>query len=183
MSEPITNLSDAVRELGALPMPVGPEPQVSEAERLRAELTASEQRSERRRIAWRMAYQRAQGRGWAADRAGERAREGQTAMQDMLASLLAMQIERDAALERVAELLAERRTTNEALDDAVQELRARREGGVYPQGTAQRVQQREKDDPARCLTVHPFSPRDGWRMVCGSCDHGKNTECHRVGGA
>lgn len=40
---------------------------------------------------------------------------------------------------------------------------------------------RELDDPARCLTVHAFSPRDGWRMVCDSCDHGKDAECHRVG--
>lgn len=37
-------------------------------------------------------------------------------------------------------------------------------------------------DPARCLKVHPFSPRDGWRMVCGNCDHGKDAECHQGGG-
>lgn len=44
---------------------------------------------------------------------------------------------------------------------------------------------REDDDPARCLEVHPFSPRDGWRLICGSCDHGKDAACHRVeaGGA
>lgn len=40
---------------------------------------------------------------------------------------------------------------------------------------------REDDDPARCLKVHPFSPRDGWRMVCGNCDHGKDADCHQVG--
>lgn len=34
MSEPITNVEDAVRELGALPMPVGPEPQALSSERL-----------------------------------------------------------------------------------------------------------------------------------------------------
>ncbi|BBC35213.1 hypothetical protein SGFS_065070 [Streptomyces graminofaciens] len=40
---------------------------------------------------------------------------------------------------------------------------------------------REDDDPARCLKVHHFSPRDGWRMVCGNCDHGKDADCHQVG--
>lgn len=39
---------------------------------------------------------------------------------------------------RVAELLAERHTANEALDDAVQELRARRED-VTPDGITQRI--------------------------------------------
>lgn len=81
---------------------------------------------------------------------------------------------------RVAELEAERHSTNEALDDAVKELR-RREDGVYPQGSAQRVQQRQDDDPARCLKVHEFSPRDGWRMVCSNCDHGKGADCHQGG--
>jgi hypothetical protein len=41
---------------------------------------------------------------------------------------------------------------------------------------------REDDDPARCLEVHAFSPRDGWRLICGSCDHVRNEPCHRVGG-
>ena len=40
---------------------------------------------------------------------------------------------------------------------------------------------REDDDPARCLKVHPFSPRDGWRMVCGNCDHGRDADCHMAG--
>lgn len=40
-----------------------------------------------------------------------------------------------------------------------------------------------RDDPARCLKVHPFSPRDGWRMVCDSCDHGRDADCHQPGGA
>jgi hypothetical protein len=34
MSEPITNVADAVRVLGALPVPVGPEPQALSADRL-----------------------------------------------------------------------------------------------------------------------------------------------------
>ncbi|ONI48672.1 MULTISPECIES: hypothetical protein [unclassified Streptomyces] len=38
-------------------------------------------------------------------------------------------------------------------------------------------------DPARCLDTHPFSPRDGWRLICGSCDHAKGAPCHRDGGA
>ena len=40
-----------------------------------------------------------------------------------------------------------------------------------------------RDDPARCLKAHPFSPRDGWRMVCGSCDHSRDAGCHQTGGA
>lgn len=38
-------------------------------------------------------------------------------------------------------------------------------------------------DPARCLDTHPFSPRDGWRLICGSCDHAEGAPCHRGGGA
>ena len=41
---------------------------------------------------------------------------------------------------------------------------------------------REAEDPARCLRVHEFSPRDGWRMVCDNCDHGKSADCHQSGG-
>ncbi|MCI4045093.1 hypothetical protein [Streptomyces sp. TRM75563] len=37
-------------------------------------------------------------------------------------------------------------------------------------------------DPARCLDTHAFSPRDGWRLICGSCDHAKGAPCHRDGG-
>ncbi|MFY0511839.1 hypothetical protein ACOMD4_15855 [Streptomyces anulatus] len=40
-----------------------------------------------------------------------------------------------------------------------------------------------EEDPARCLTTHPFSPRDGWRLICGSCDHAEAAPCHREGGA
>lgn len=88
--------------------------------------------------------------------------------------------ESEATAVRLAELEAERHTTNEALDDAVQALRERREDGVYPQGTAQRVQRREHEDQARCLDIHAFSPRDGWRMICGSCDHSAAAKCHHV---
>lgn len=79
----------------------------------------------RYRTAWRIAYQRAQGRGWAADRAGARARELQTVLQDGVGALLAVQMERDAGQARVEELETERHSTNEALDSAVQALRAR----------------------------------------------------------
>lgn len=108
MSAREEELAAAVAELGALPVPVGPEPQALIVERLQAELAVSEQRSERRRIAWRMARTRALSLAGAADRAGDRVRSVQTALQDMLESLLTMQIERDAALARVAELEAER---------------------------------------------------------------------------
>ena len=145
MTEPITNLEDAVRVMGALPMPIGTHPKPRTMldhgrDALRARMT-----------------------------------------KDDLRLVLENVITYAAHLEtRVAELEAERHSTNEALDDAVQELRSR--DGVYAQGTAQRVQQRDQDDPARCLDVHEFSPRDGWRMVCGNCDHGKDAQCHVGGG-
>ncbi|MFF9205102.1 hypothetical protein ACF1AE_25440 [Streptomyces sp. NPDC014986] len=98
---------------------------LADAARLRTE-------RDRYRSAWRMAYQRARGRGWAADRAGARARDAQEALQHMLFAVIAGQMalhvanrERQELRARVAELEAERHSTNEALDDAVQELRAR----------------------------------------------------------
>lgn len=39
----------------------------------------------------------------------------------------------------------------------------------------------QADDPARCLKAHAFFPRDGWRMICGNCDHGKDAACHQGG--
>ncbi|TXJ78568.1 hypothetical protein E2C11_16300 [Streptomyces lavendulae] len=48
----------------------------------------------------------------------------------LVVELEKVQRERDGALARVAELEAERHSTNEALDDAVQELRARRDAEV-----------------------------------------------------
>jgi hypothetical protein len=45
----------------------------------------------------------------------------------MLAALLAVQIERDAAQARVEELLTERRSTNESVDDAAKALREQRD--------------------------------------------------------
>lgn len=39
------------------------------------------------------------------------------------------------------------------------------------------------EDPARCLKVHPFSPRDGWRIVCANCDHLRDAACHQGGDA
>jgi hypothetical protein len=37
------------------------------------------------------------------------------------------------------------------------------------------------EDPARCVKVHPFSPRDGWRTICANCDHTRNEQCHTGG--
>lgn len=85
MDEPIMNAADAVRELGALPMPVGPEPQSrSILDRARDALDA------------RMT-------------------------KDDLRLVLENVINYAAGLE------AERHVTNEALDDAVKELRERQQ--------------------------------------------------------
>ncbi|WP_405461502.1 hypothetical protein OG786_29030 [Streptomyces sp. NBC_00101] len=40
-----------------------------------------------------------------------------------------------------------------------------------------------EEDSGRCLTTHPFNPRDGWRLICGSCDHARDASCHREAGA
>ncbi|MHB9857689.1 hypothetical protein [Streptomyces sp. YIM S03343] len=111
---------------------------------------------------------------------------------------------------RVAELEAERHTTNEALSDAAEALRTQRDrvaelealkpaaiqtcqecGAGYTYGEscsvclfqarmAAEAQALREDDPGRCLEAHPFSPRDGWRLICGSCDHVRDAECHQV---
>ncbi|HSC28951.1 MAG TPA: hypothetical protein VLD67_16870 [Vicinamibacterales bacterium] len=101
--ESITSLSEAVAELGALPLPVGPELQASVAEQVSAE------------IARFGIY----GGAVAATKAlVKRADELVTENGQLRA--------------RVAELEAERHTTNEALDDAVQELRRRETGPALP---------------------------------------------------
>jgi hypothetical protein len=106
-------------------------------------LLDAESRAERYRIAWRMARTRAVSVGGAADRAGARVRELLPALQEAVFATIAMQMERDAALDeaarlrlawksarrgratartRTAVLEAERHSTNEALDDAVQAI-------------------------------------------------------------
>lgn len=50
---------------------------------------------------------------------------------------------------------------------------------VVPQVTKLRAVLAE--DPARCLKVHPFSPRDGWRIICANCDHIRYAPCHEGG--
>jgi len=50
---------------------------------------------------------------------------------------------------------------------------------VVPQVTKLRAVLAE--DPARCLKVHPFSPRDGWRIICANCDHIRYAPCHGGG--
>jgi hypothetical protein len=65
---------------------------------------------------------------------------------------------------RVAELEAERHVTNEALDDAVQALRA---DGVYPQGTAQRQQ---VTPPQYCQSCG--SAPKSWCPDCAACQQG-----------
>lgn len=89
----------------------------AELERLRTE-------RDRYRTAWRMARTRAISTGGAADRYAARARDAQEALQHMLFAVIASQLGRKAATDEIAALKAERHTTNEALDDAVQALRA-----------------------------------------------------------
>jgi hypothetical protein len=89
---------------------------------------------DRYRTAWRMARTRALSAGGAADRYAGYARAGQEALQNMLFTVIAAQIARNVAVDeaaelraRIAELETERHTTNEALSDAAERLRADRD--------------------------------------------------------
>lgn len=131
--------ADAVAAQGALPMPAGAEPkQRTILDRARAALRARMAKDDLRLVLENVI-------AYAADLEAEHDKlvrwhleDGQSLdrLQHMVAGLKAQQekddaeyaeviAERDRALETVAELRAERHTTNEALDDAVQELRRR----------------------------------------------------------
>jgi hypothetical protein len=100
--KPITSLPAAVAAMGALPMPVGPEPRtldVAEDELTGASLSLWEEERATERLRWALASAR---RGRARLRA------------------------------QVAALLAERHTTNEALSEAAEALRADRDGPALP---------------------------------------------------
>jgi hypothetical protein len=159
MSESITNLSDAVAALGALPMPVGPQmpdfppPPETEVEKLRAErarlqallaeAVADVHRARRERDEMRERVsepygcthcgitKRSHGRRWTTgvgshawtapseDQIVERMKARRT----VRLAARAHQLGRLRA--QVEALLVERHSTNEALDDAVQALRAK----------------------------------------------------------
>ncbi|MGW1615731.1 hypothetical protein ACWCQZ_41045 [Streptomyces sp. NPDC002285] len=172
MSEPITNLSDAVREYGALPMPMGtdPEPLVLTEAQIEA-LAAAGNRVVNDAVhedlcmcdAW---PEKCLSSGnfhmgdW--DMSGleaalpavlalwEQLRGGELAalrarVAELEAGLPVMQKALFKALDRVNELEAERHTTNEALDDAVHELR-----------TSYAERARRETHPGR---------RQAWRML------------------
>ncbi|MFF9285448.1 hypothetical protein [Streptomyces griseosporeus] len=97
-------------------------------------LLDAEARAERYRIAWGMARTRAVSTGGAADRYAARARDAQEVLQRMLFTVIAGQLalheanrERQELRARVAELEAERHSTNEALTEAVEALAANRD--------------------------------------------------------
>ena len=151
MSEqPITDLSEAVRALGALPVPVGPEPQAPGATDELAAFRALELGALDGRVSascgqphhptWLRHKDDSRGCPWCAvDGAHEDAiganlarwEEEQENRRLFLAwgSARMRSRRKNEALKklraRITELEAERHSTNEALDDAVQELRAR----------------------------------------------------------
>lgn len=129
MSEPITNLEDAVRGLGALPMPMGPEPLALTEAQIEA-LAAAGNRVVNNEVhehlcmcsAW---PERCVSTGnyfmgaWDVDGL-------ESALPAVLALWEQMRGGEIATLRaRVVELEAERHTTNEAPDDAAKELRVR----------------------------------------------------------
>jgi chromosome segregation ATPase len=123
MNEPITNREEAVREYGAFPVPVGPE--LRTLDKVEDELTGvslalfeEEQVTARLRLALASAQ-----RGRRELRADCLSAE-ESRLRWRTACIEAER-ERDGLRARVAELEVERHSTNEALDDAVQELRKR----------------------------------------------------------
>lgn len=201
MSEPITNVEDAVAKLGALPVPAGPVPQGSELETLRARVAELEaERHVTNEALSDAAVRMRADQGRIAELEAQRTADHVTWQHDLRTA----RAEREATAARIAEL--------EALTPAaIQSCRKCGAGYTYggPCSTCmfrermaaetQALSARdefhlrhsyrvgrdlpERDDPARCLKVHPFSPRDGWRMVCGSCDHGRDADCHQTDGA
>lgn len=154
-----------------LPVPAGPEPQALSVEQLRAELVVSEQRSERRRIAWRMARSRAISAGGAADRYAARSRDAQDAVQHMLFAVLAGQLamheanrERQELRARVAELEAERHSTNEVLSDVMVERSADRLTALFAPTQVLGATARQLAECSVCR-----APRADWCPDCGVC--------------
>lgn len=158
MSEPITNLPDAVAALGALPMPMGPnlppfplaplsyeqklEQEVARLQGLLAEATLRMHgaRRERDLIRERVSEpfgcthcgvaQRSHGRrylGGVGMHAWERPSDEQVKDRMLARRAARMPLVVEGLRARVAELEAERHTTNEALSQAAETLRANRD--------------------------------------------------------
>jgi len=174
VSESITNLSDAVADRGAMPMPIGPQmpdfppPPETELEKLHAErarlqallaeAVADAHRARRERDLMRERVsepygcahcgveRRSHGRryiGGAGMHAWERPADEQVKDRMLARRAAGMALPSNLSLweeppvvaelrARVAELEAERHSTNEALDDVVRELRLREAGPALP---------------------------------------------------
>jgi hypothetical protein len=216
MSEPITNLPEAVAALGALPMPVGPELRtldiveeeltganlalyeeelenarlrlaLKSAQRGRRDLRSEVQFLEPSRARWRKACIDAEGERdllkarvaeLKADRADEHdelalalGRSNGTEWGDLI-EFAAGAVSVEAKLRsRVAELEAERHSTNEALDDAVQELRRRESPAPYTPGPEVHAQMR------RFGMRHCSNAKNGACENCGSLPESWCPDC------
>lgn len=131
-ADEITELAAAVAELGALPVPVGPEPQPLSVERLQLRVDEVERAHTFDTAELKRQLESARALGARVIHAEQRRAE--------LEAVLGThrkddQAEIDRLRSRIAELETERHVTNEALDDAVQALRAGRasepESGGY----------------------------------------------------
>lgn len=129
MSEPITNVADAVRELGALPVPAGTCSQASDLEHLRQQRDAfRDQRNHVFKTNERLIEQvreSEQARLLAENEARQARREVAALQARVDEAERAYTFDTAELKRRIAELEAERHSTNEALDDAVKALRAR----------------------------------------------------------
>ena len=115
----------AVRELGALPVPVGPEPQAPERDRLRAAFVAALANAHHTHPCPEYGHP-----NWTGcvhyDEAGRVVGVGSCHNERRADAVLTVRdTEMESLRARVAELEAERHETNEALDDAVQALRTK----------------------------------------------------------
>lgn len=184
MSEPITDRAEAVRVLGALPVPLGSEPR-NEEERLRMEVVrlqdllatamkdvarASRARDELREqvsepygCAHCGVAKSAHGRRWwtgVGVHSWSAPDQGQIAERMRARRTVRVASEVSRLRARVAELEAERHVTNEALDDALQSLREKDRG----EGVGQ------KPDPRGCQACGSLP--EAWCPDCAACERG-----------
>ena len=150
MSEPITSRADAVRVLGAPPVPVGPEPQALSAERLAG---IAVRRSEAVEVAalacWPLHEYRL--------------------IKQALTDEAVLLADNERLRARVAELEDERHSTNESLSDAAEALRANRdriaELEESPLAWADQLDPKSLDNFLICLsTATEYEP------MCGAID-------------
>lgn len=156
MTEPIASLGEAVAALGALPMPVGPQQQgdpVAAGRRLDLLALMDDQVASKVSPVLAAVLDEA-------ERLRARVAELDALHKQAVRRGMEMCGKARKALGRVSELEAERHTTNEALDDAVQALRAMRSAPAAG----------KPKDPRACANCG--SAPELWCPDCAACQRG-----------